>query len=281
MRREASALKILGKISVIALMMAFVCWLSPALNAQRSDAMIWASYALDKDLDKKTQFNFKTQGRMRENWSTFDYAFFDFGFSRKVIKGLKVDLAYVFNTKRTFLGKRHVMLPRHQVYGTVRYAFKFGPDRQFKFMNRNRLQTQLEDGQFDEEVNAPFDYFYRNKSTIRWRPNKTWMPYTSYEMYFRLSGFRANEPQIYRHRFSLGTYYYISKRRRIDVYYLYQLQQRRGQPDMRHAIGVSYERSLKSWKKIREKRDRKYAKKQSKEYREYFDDDDRDPFLKW
>lgn len=218
---------------------------------------------------------------MRDNWSTFDYAFFDFGFSRKLVKGLKVDLAYVFNTKRRFFGKRHVMLPRHQVYGTIRYAFKFGSERQFKVMNRNRFQTQLEDGQFDEDINAPFDYFYRNKSTLRWRPNKTWMPYASYEMYFRLSGFRANEPQIYRHRFSVGTYYYISKRRRVDFYYLFQLQQRRSQPDMRHAIGISYERSLKSWKKIREKKRRKASKKRTKEYREYFDDNDRDPFMKW
>lgn len=245
--------------------------------AQRNDASLWASFALDKDINKRTQFNFKTQGRMRENWSKFDYAFFDFGFSRKIRKGIKFDFAYVFNTKRTFIGEGFVMLPRHQVYGTLRFSHKTG---QFKFMNRNRVQTQLEDGQFTQET-SPTDYFYRNKSTVRWRPNKTWMPYTSYEMYFRLSGFRANEPQIYRHRLSFGTYYYISKRRRIDFYYTWQLQQRRSQPDNLHVIGLSYERSLKSNAKLRENRARKSAKKRIKQNKDRYEEFERDPFMKW
>jgi hypothetical protein len=247
------------------------------LYAQRSDAMFWASLALDKDLDKKTQFNFKTQGRMRDNYRSFDYAFFDFGLSRKVVKGVKVDLAYVFNTKRVFFGEQHIMLPRHQVYGTVRLSRKWNT---LKLMNRNRIQTQLEDGQFVETTKNT-DYFYRNKTTLRWRPNKTWMPYCSYEAYFRLTGFRAHEPDVYRHRFSAGTYYYLSKRRRIDVYYLYQRQQRQSQPDHRHAIGISYEQSFKSRKKRLKQQEKRNKLMRKLEDSEELHENDRDPFLKW
>lgn len=247
----------------------------PALG-QRSDAMFWGSFAIDKDLDKNTQFNFKTQGRLNNNYSSFDYAFFDFGVSRKFAKWVKADIAYVYNTKRVFFGDSHVMLPRHQVYATVVLRQKFG---KFKIMNRNRFQTELEDGQFGEDSQNT-DYFYRNKTTLRYKVNKTWLPYTSYEMYYRLSGFRANEPTIYRHRVSVGTYYYISKRRRIDIYYLVQLQQRRSQPDYRHVIGLSYERSLKSWKSVRKKNE-----KNAKLIRKLLDADDveegDDPFRKW
>jgi hypothetical protein len=220
----------------------FLLLLLPFVSfSQMNDASLWLSFELEKKINKKTDFGFKTQSRLRENFSTYDYSFFDFGLSRKLAKGLAIDGAYVLNTRRKFVGERFVMIPRHQFYATVRYARDFG---NWKIANRNRVQTQIEDEGFLESSET-LDYFYRNKTIAKYQLNKKWAPYCSYEAYFRLNNKPLWENDIFRHRGSIGTKYNITKRRQLDFYYMYQHQLRRARPDNIHVIGIIYSRSYK------------------------------------
>lgn len=133
------------------------------------------------------------------------------------------------------------MLPRHQFYTNINYANSFGA---FRFMNRNRVQTDLEDEGFTK--NSSFsDIFYRNKSTLRYKDLKDVTPYIAYEMYFRLNNRRTWENTIFRNRYVCGVIWKVAKRKRLDFYYMYQQQLRRRQPDMIHVIGISFEQTFK------------------------------------
>lgn len=218
----------------------------PMLAQTTHDTGLWASFGADKKLNKKQELYMKTQVRFMDNFNTFTYHFIDVGLSNRITKNIAFDVSYVLNTRRRYVTESFIYQPRHQVYCNFTLKKELG---NWRLANRNQFQTDLEDGQFSTSNNGTLDYFYRNKSTIKFKPNKKWEPYVFYEMYFRLNNKREWEDAIYRHRICGGIEYNFTKRKSINCYYLFQQQIKRKGPDYVNAIGIAYNYSFKKTKK--------------------------------
>lgn len=210
------------------------------------DSGLWLSIGADKKLNKKQELYTKTQVRFMDNFQSFTYNFIDVGISNRITKGISIDISYVLNTRRRYVTESFVYQPRHQVYGNITFKKEIG---KWRLANRNQFQTDLEDGQFSTSYNGSMDYFYRNKSTIKFKPNKKIEPYVFYEMYFRMNNKRDWEDAIYRHRICGGIEYNLTKRKSISCYYLFQQQVKRKGPDYVNAIGIAYNYTFKKTKK--------------------------------
>ncbi len=226
------------------LIIGFSLFYSNIYGQTTSDASLWMSVAVDKKLNKNHEFYAKFQSRLSDNFSTYNYSFVDFGLSNRITKNIKFDFSYVLNTRRRYENEGFVYIPRHQIYANI--TFKRNIMR-FRIANRNQVQTDLEDGNFDGSRMGT-DYFYRNKTTIKYKTSKKIEPYIYYEWYLRMNHQRDREDFIYRQRMSAGLEYRISKRKSISCFYMLQRQIRSG-PDFVNAFGVTYNYSFKKPKK--------------------------------
>ncbi len=227
--------------SILGLLLFSVSLYSQTTN----DAGLWMSFSVDKKLNKKHEFYAKTQSRLSDNFSTYNYSFIDIGLSNRVTKNINFDFSYVLNTRRKYEYESFVYIPRHQVYANL--TFKRSIMR-FRIANRNQIQTDLEDGNFTPSGNG-LDYFYRNKTSIKYKTSKKAEPYVYYEWYLRVNNRRAWEDFIYRNRLCAGIEYSLSKRKSISCYYLFQQQIKRKGPDYVNAFGIAYNYTFKRNKK--------------------------------
>jgi len=203
--------------------------------SQRNDAALWAGIELDKGIYKKLDGHLKMAGRLNENFTHADYSFIDLGVDFKLNKYIGVTSAYVMNFKNSRMGND--WNTRHQWYGNVKLKYKLGD---FKFTNRNQLQTNLEDSRTNRG-----DWFYRNKTKITYQINKQFSPYIGYEAYFLLGYKPQNERGTYRNRYTAGLEYSLNKRSSFSLGYLVQTQTRRNAPDRIFAITAGYSHSFK------------------------------------
>lgn len=215
--------------------------LFPAASiAQTKDAALWASYSLDRKLSKQFYWHFSTQYRINENFTRFDYMFYDIGLNFKPTKNIEIEGAYVWNFKNST--RRKGLDNRHQFYTNAILGFNVGD---FKINNRNRFQSSLEDENLAAEPDGLPDFFYRNKTTVRYKALNEIMPFIYSEFYFRLNHKQIWEDPVYRTRYGIGLEYKISKRKRIELYYMIQRQIRRKQPDYIYVIGIGFEQTIK------------------------------------
>lgn len=210
------------------------------------DSGLWLSIGADKKLNKKQELYTKTQVRFMDNFQAFSYNFIDIGISNRITKNIYADLSYVLNTRRSYISESFVYQPKHQVYCNLTFKKDIA---NWRLANRNQFQTDLEDGQFSAGNNGLMDYFYRNKSTIKFKPNKKIEPFVFYEMYFRLNNKRNWENHIYRNRICGGFEYNLTKRKSINCYYLFQQQVKRKGHDYVNAIGIAYNYTFKKSKR--------------------------------
>lgn len=211
-----------------------------------SDAALWMSFSVDKKINKRQEIYAKTQSRLSDNFTTYNYTFIDIGLSNRITKKISFDVSYVLNTRRRYENECFVYIPRHQVYANATIKQEVG---RFRFANRNQVQTDLEDGNFAGDNRIGTDYFYRNKTTIKYKPNKKIEPYFYYEWYLRMNNRRQWEDFIYRNRLCAGIEYSFRKRKSITCYYLFQQQIKRQGPDFVNAFGLAYNYSFKKAKR--------------------------------
>jgi hypothetical protein len=210
------------------------------------DSGLWLSLGADKKINKNIEIYTKTQVRFMDNFQSFTYNFIDIGISNRIAKNISFDLSYVLNTRRNYFSESFVYQPKHQVYCNFTFKKEIA---KWRLANRNQFQTDLEDGQFSGSNSSSMDYFYRNKSTIKYKFNKKIEPYVFYEMYFRMNNKRDWEDAIYRNRICGGFEYNLTKRKSINCYYLFQQQVKRKGPDYVNAIGIAYNYTFKKKQK--------------------------------
>lgn len=202
--------------------------------AQTNDAQLWIGYEMDKKVIKRTKTHLKYQVRFTDNYTRFDYAFFDFGIDYSLHDNISISTAYVINMKND---RELSWLLRNQWYGNIQFEQKLG---KFKISNREQVQTDLED-----DIEAGGNWFYRNKTALQYKLNKKLTPYIQFEGYMRIGERPPSEDVLYRTRYHAGVKYRYNKRNDLTLSFLYQRQIRRNQPDHIYSIILNWSHATK------------------------------------
>jgi len=219
------------KISWYLLVVIIALFTKTTTYSQGNDAAFWTGIELEKTIKKGLDGHLKFQGRLNDNFTHLDYGFIDFGIDYKLNKYISATTAYVLNSKNSPMGRD--WSARHQWYGNIKLSYKHD---KFKVVNRNQLQTDLEDSR-----SASGSWFYRNKTSVKIPINKEFSTNFSYEAYFRLGFREPHEGVIYRTRYAFGIGYQFNKRNQLNLGYLIQLQRKSAIPDRIFAVTVGYD----------------------------------------
>lgn len=200
------------------------------------DAYFWGYYEFIFELDKKWSLDFKNQVRLNENATRFDYTAVDAGVSYDLTKWLDLNLTYRYNLKNHWSdGWQH----SHQLRGNIQFSHGIGD---FKFYNRSRFQTGVEDS-FDLTAAAD-DLFYRNRTRVKYDIGSRWDIYAYFEAYFRMGPPEPDEGSIYRTRVSAGANFEVNSRESIRFFFVQDEQVRRSRPSQRYFFGFGYTRNI-------------------------------------
>ena len=215
--------------------------LSLSAIAQKQDAAAWFTLNLEKGINNKLSSHLTNQYRLNENYSRFDYAYYDIGLDRKFKRWISGTAAYVLNVKNDPIDG---ITLRHQVYVNATIETSIG---KLKISNRSQLQTQMEDQDFSKGSGVP-DLFYRNKTVFRYKLKKKIVPFFSPEIYFRINNPVSYASYVNRTRLMIGLDYNVSKRKCFQFYYMYQNQTSKYGPTITNVIGIRFEYTFKNKK---------------------------------
>lgn len=207
-------------------------------NAVERDAYFWGYYEFEFELPKDFVANFKNQVRLNENATRFDYTAIDLGLLHKTAKWLRLSATYRYNLKNHW---RDGWLNRHQIRGDISVRHKFND---FKVYNRSRFQTGVEDAFGNTAEVGASDWFYRNRTRVKYYINKRWDIYAYFEAYFRMGAKAPAEQYIYRTRVSVGANFELNSRESIRFFLVQDDQERRSRRSQRYFIGFGYNRTI-------------------------------------
>lgn len=230
------------RIKPLLILLIFLISLSPAKGQEAGDVnrdmLFWGFYEFGFRMHRQWAVNFKHQFRLNENISRFDYSAIDAELEFRQSRFLRLYASYRLNTRNHW---RDGWRWSQQIRATASLRFNAGD---FRFYNRSRLQSGLEDV-FDRELNDFNSIFYRNRTRVKYSIDERWDVYAFYEMYFRLGIKHPDESSINRHRYSVGCNFQYNPRENVRVFVMYQDQVRNDRPDQRYFIGVGYTRTIK------------------------------------
>ena len=209
----------------------FGLMLCVAAKAQYNDAGLWASLSLEVKLVKKVSANIAQEFRFNENISELGTAFTDVGLSYKLNKHVQVAANYRFTQKRRIDDSYSL---KHRVYVDVKYEKKAKP---IQIVFRSRFQDEYSDIGRASDAGIP-NYYLRNKLTFELDLDKAYMPYVSVELFSPL-----NNPREYLFdniRSSAGIEYSLTKKQKIDLYYMIQRELNVSRPQIDFILGIGY-----------------------------------------
>lgn len=217
----------------IRVFLALLTWLllRGTIQAQVKDAGLWASFSLEAKLAKKVSGNIAQEFRFNENISELGTAFTDVGLSFKLNKHFQVAANYRFTQKHRTDDSYSL---KHRVYVDVKYEKKAKP---IQIVFRSRFQDEYSDLGRASDASIP-NYYLRNKLTLEWDLDKHYTPFLSVELFSPL-----NYPREYLFdniRSSAGIEYTITKKQKIDLYYLIQRELNVSRPEIDFILGVGY-----------------------------------------
>ena len=217
----------------IRVFLALLTWLllRETIQAQVKDAGLWASFSLEAKLAKKVSGNIAQEFRFNENISELGTAFTDVGLSFKLNKHFQVAANYRFTQKHRTDDSYSL---KHRVYVDVKYEKKAKP---IQIVFRSRFQDEYSDLGRASDASIP-NYYLRNKLTLEWDLDKPYTPFLSVELFSPL-----NYPREYLFdniRSSAGIEYTITKKQKIDLYYLIQRELNVSRPEIDFILGVGY-----------------------------------------
>lgn len=219
------------------------CLLLPVIasaqeDAVERDAYFWGFYEFEFELPKDFVANFKNQVRLNENATRFDYTAIDVGLLHKTKKWLRLYVTYRYSLKNHL---EDGWLNRHQIRGNISLRHKF---EHFKIYNRNRFQTGIEDAFSANDEVGTTEWFYRNRTRVKYYINKRWDVYAFFEAYFRLGAKEPSEQHIYRTRVSVGANFELNSRESIRFFLVQDEQERSNRRSQRYFIGLGYNRTI-------------------------------------
>jgi hypothetical protein len=201
------------------------------LKAQVKDAGLWTSISIETKVSKKLSAGLTQELRFNENISELGTAFTDVGLSFKVSKRLQIAANYRFTQKHRIDGNYNL---KQRLYIDVKYAKKIKP---FQITLRSRLQDEYSQPAHSADDGTP-QHHVRNKLNIEWDLDKPYKPYLSVELFSPL-----NYPREYLFdniRGAAGIEYALTKKQKIDLFYMVQEELNVSRPEIDFIIGIGY-----------------------------------------
>lgn len=183
------------------------------------DFQSWSGINLSTKINKKWNFQYKTQVRLVENSATFGSFVNQVAFNRKLSKH--------FNLKPAI---RYTLKPgRHVLRTSLDFGFKTKTkNKKLRFKNRIRFQYASPADTFQPKM------WLREKVSFSFNLSKLVDPFISGELFFR---FKKNEFRVW--RTTIGLDWNLPKRFTITTFYRLEQEFNVSLPEQNHIVGVN------------------------------------------
>ena len=231
---------ILHKSAVRSLLF-FLILLSATSKAQDffdDDARFWLYLKVEKKISERWEGQLNVQNRFNNNIGEFSQLNLNGEVTYKINRYVKVLGGYVWGEKRK---KEGFYLSRQQVYAGFRLRHKV---RRITLTYRNLVQGQTS-ASYDRDKARLFEYFDRNKLTVKYQLNKRLEPYVAGEINIPLASYIdpyvPGQLTINRVRLFAGLEFRLTKRSYLETYFLYQRKYfSKGYPPRDFIYGLTY-----------------------------------------
>lgn len=209
------------------LSMVIFCTVFPVFSEEAAaDLEFWTSFGVDLKPAKGLKLYLEKQLRYEDKFTNMDSDISEVGLRYKLNKLLDLRVNYRFVS---LSGEK-----RNRFDGNVYLNFKWNT---VKISNRTRLQREsietLEDIQSELEL--------RNRLRILFTKNKKIKPFFGGEIFIGLGEKAENRKKF---RLTAGTQLKIKKRVSLTLFYHYQRELQKDDPDMQHIFGLKFNVSL-------------------------------------
>ena len=217
----------------------FVFTTSALFSQETKDAGLWATFSIEKKLNKKFSFVFVEEYRARENFSRTNLFYSQPGIAYKPYDFLKITLSYRSIEKSL---KDNSISFRHRLMLDISVKKKFG---KLGLSFRERIQAENRNVLSSANGRVP-EWYSRNKFELKYDIDKPITPYVAIELRYQINNPRALESNKMwsRNRYTLGLDYKRNDRNSFGLYYLIQQEYNVSAPQDLFIVGIEYALSL-------------------------------------
>jgi hypothetical protein len=185
--------------------------------AQTNDFGMWNTVSINKSLNSKLGLGIDQELRLRDNCTTINLVYTNFGVNYKVNNWFKVALVYRFIDKHK---DDFTWGVRHRVFTDLTFKAKPG---NFALSYRARFQMEWRGVGYDASLgNAP-EVFLRNQVKCAYKGAGNFEPYAGIEIRWQIQNPRIPYHEaIDRGRYFGGVNYEINKHNTVGTYFLLQ-----------------------------------------------------------
>lgn len=217
-----------------------VCCFSGNLFSQTiNDAGLWATFNLEKKLNKHWELGLTQEYRRNENYTQTNLFYTDLSGSYKPVGFIKITVAYRAAQKARL---DQTFSFRHRIALDILLKKKFGKTI---VSFRQRIQSQVRNVYSSETGTLP-QYYAREKLEIKYDLDKPFKPYASVEF-----GYQLHNPRNIdfngtwnRVRYSAGFDYKLNEKNSLSLYYLLQRGFNATELQNLYITGIAYTLSL-------------------------------------
>ena len=221
------------------LLSGLLCYFSAlfAQSVSTSDAGMWATVSLQKNLSKRMDINFDQELRLKENYQRINLFYSNLGLSYKFSKNLKGEISYRSIEK---VGLDQTLSYRHRIQFDFTGKKKFG---KFNLSHRIRYQIEMQDIYSSRKGKIPED-FLRFKTEVKYETGKFWTPYVSSEFRYQITAPRGKLLDynfgFHRVRNILGIEFKLNDKSTLNLYYVIQREFDIARPENIYITGIQY-----------------------------------------
>lgn len=213
--------------------------LSVGLNAQTQDLGMWNTISVNKDITDKFSVGIDQELRLRDNLSTINLVYTNFGATYKVTDFFKVGLTYRFIDKHKSdfsWGVRN--------RGYIDLTFRVKPAK-FTISYRARFQMEWRGAGYSDRYGNVPEIYLRNQVKISYQLTDKIEPYIGDEVRWQIQNPRIPYHNgIDRTRAFAGVTYEINQKNKVGTYFLYQHEFNVNDPETLYIIGLEYSLNL-------------------------------------
>lgn len=209
------------------------------LSQATNDAGLWATFNIEKKLNKKFGLFLTEEYRRKENFTRTNLFYTDLGVFVKPLDFLKVSLAYrpiqKYMDDNTFSYRHRLMLD-------ISVKKKFG---NLTASFRERIQAEVRNV-YSSEIGSVPEWYSRNKFELKYDLDKPVTPYVAVELRYQFNNPRAVESNKiwHRSRYVFGLDYKYNTKNSFGLYYLIQQEYNVSAPQNLYIVGIEYSLSL-------------------------------------
>lgn len=217
----------------------FALFITVSAHAQSNDFGMWNTVSINKEFTDKFSVGVDQELRLRENCSTINLVYTNFGATYKVTDFFKVGLVYRFIDKHK---DDYTWGVRHRAY--IDLTFKVKPAK-FSIAYRARFQSEWRGAGYESDLGNVPEVFMRNQVKIGYNATDEIQPYIGTEVRWQIQNPRIPyHESIDRARYFAGVNYEINKHNTVGTYFLIQKEVNVMDRQSLYILGLEYTLNL-------------------------------------